>query len=60
MYKRHDDLQVRTNIYIYKIDRGGTKTMLGPAGALRAPAGKKIGIALKDGTTKDGHKKGID
>ena len=39
---RHDDLQVRTNIYIYiKIDRGGTKTILGPAGALHAPAAKK-------------------
>ena len=24
-----------------KIDRGGTKTILGPAGALRAPAGKR-------------------
>ena len=25
---------------IYKIDCGGTKTILGPAGTLRAPAGK--------------------
>ena len=41
MYKRHDDLQVRTNIYI-KIDNGGTKTILGPARALRARAGKII------------------
>ena len=29
-------------IYIYKIDRGGTKTILGPAGTLRAPAGKPL------------------
>ena len=45
VYKRHDDHQVQTNIYIYiyiNIDRGGTKTILGPAGALRAPAGKKL------------------
>ena len=32
---------VRTNILYLNIDRGGTKTILGPAGALRAPAGKK-------------------
>ena len=39
-FQWHDDL-VRTNILYLNIDRGGTKTILGPAGALRAPAGKK-------------------
>ena len=36
MYKQHDDLKVR----IYKIDRGGTKKILGPVGARCTPAGK--------------------
>ena len=49
VYKRHDDLQVQKNIYKYiynyiKIDNGGTKTMLGPAHALRTRAGKTLQI----------------
>ena len=62
VYKRHDDLQVRTNIYIYiyKIDRGGNKTILGPAGARSTPAGKMLKLKVNKKLLQDhiSHKSG--